>query len=210
MLALPLNLLPGYDAPGLRPGLVLLAHGRAEAAEAAISPFLATHRDNVCAYVAEAATWLARDQYGMAIDPLRAALADVPRYEPGWRALGVSYYYQQRYTRAAAVCHKALTLDPQDAQAWLYKGLALGLAHDEKAAIAALHQATLLAPDLTLGWQMEGRFLVDAHQYRSAVPVLTQALRLAPDDAASRARLQTAYTHLGEPLQALALNWKRP
>ncbi|HEY9720570.1 MAG TPA: tetratricopeptide repeat protein [Oscillatoriaceae cyanobacterium] len=207
MLPLPLAHLPGYEAPGLRPGLELLAQGQYEAAEAKIGPFLATHRDNVCAYVAEASTWLARQQYGSAIVPLEAGMASLPKYEPGWRELGRSYYYQKRYDRATDDCEKALALDPHDPDAWLLKGLAQGMSHHEQAAVASLHEATVLTPTLALAWQQEGRFLFDAHQYRAALPVLTHALQLAPQDAPTRTRLQTTYEHLGQPMRALALKW---
>jgi tetratricopeptide (TPR) repeat protein len=166
---------------------------------------LKSHRNGADAYLGLAWTYLDEGQFGMAYQPLAAGLALLPGFEPGWRELGRSYYWMKRYDLSVAASSKAIALAPADAQAWLLKGMALGLGGHPALAVPALTEAAALAPRDALSRRMRGRFLLALGKPAEAQIALEAALRVEPGDSEARSLLMKAYSAQGKHCEAFAL-----
>jgi len=67
----------------------------------------------------------------------REAVKLNPTYEPGYFHLGVTLSSEGEREKAQAVLEQAVTLDPQDASAWYYRGTALDAAGNPDEACVA-------------------------------------------------------------------------
>lgn len=192
---------------GGRRARALLALGRHDEAAGTYWKILKTHPGDADAYLGLAWTYLDEGQFGMAHQPLEEGLRLMPSFEPGWRELGRSFYWLKRYDKAVAASDHALSLAPLDPEAWLYKGLALGLGGHAEQALPVLTQASALAPLNPLPRRVRGRLLLDLGRPAQAEVALSAALRVAPGDKPSKQLLIKALEAQGKHWQAFTLWW---
>ncbi|MDB5096901.1 MAG: Tetratricopeptide 1 repeat-containing protein [Cyanobacteria bacterium RYN_339] len=202
---------PHTDDPalGARRGRALLQLGRHDEAADTYWRVLKAHRDVADPYLGLAWTYLDQGQFGMAHQPLEQGLAIAPGYEPGWRELGRSYYWLKRYGKAVDALDHALKLDRKDPQAWLYKGLSLGMDHHLSQAVTALTEAAALDPAGALPRRMRGRYLLELKHPAEAEVALKAAYKLDPTDEETRQLLLKALWAQGKQWEALGLWWNR-
>jgi len=141
--------------------------------------YLLAAADAMARALGEWDTALARSEAAMAADAAGLPPAEGARVS---LALAVLHIERGRFERALAALDRAATLEPDGADAYLLKGLALDRLGREEAAAAAYHDA----------WRRAPRTLAAAYRVALA-PAGTASLQA--DRAAAVAELVTATTH---------------
>jgi len=99
----------------------------------------------------------------------------------GMRYLGVNMgTLLQNYQQALACFQQILKLKPNDADAWFYKGWALGRLGRHKEAVTAYEKVTKLLPDNAVAWVNLGIALRDSGRYAEALTAYEQAIQVQP------------------------------
>jgi len=113
-----------------------------------------------------------------------------------WLDEGGTFHRLQKYDEALAAYGQAIRLDPNDAFAYHYKGVALDELKRYEEALAALDQAIRLDPNSATAYENKGFALMNLKRYEEALVALDQAIRFDPNSA-------IAYDNKGWALSAL-------
>ncbi len=146
-----------------------------------------------------------RDSIDRAIAAFEDATAHDPEYALAWAALGGAYGLKGNFLSLPDMVHKALdierralTIDPELADAHVWLGSALLVLERIDEAMAAFREAVRLEPDNGQAYQGLARALwVGKGDFAAAIPVFERAIRLNPDAGYSYLQL------------ALLLTWER-
>jgi tetratricopeptide (TPR) repeat protein len=96
---------------------------------------------------------------------------------------GDSLYTQKRYQEALAAYDWALTLNPENAEAWNSKGTVLHDLRRYNEALTASDRATAIDPAKSNYWYNKGTMLYRLERYRDALAAFDRALALNPQYA---------------------------
>jgi serine/threonine protein kinase/TolA-binding protein len=91
-------------------------------------------------------------------------------------------YHLQHYEEAIASCDRALCANPNDALAWLMKGMALENSGQYEQAIASYDQVVHIQPDDHLAWFRRGGVLEKLGRYEDAIASYEKAAELQPEN----------------------------
>ena len=125
-----------------------------------------------------------------ASDRLRKAVDLDPRFALAWADLGASFALYPSYTpsanrheyedRAERAASRAITLDPDLAQAWAVRALVASNRHRVLEALAAIERSVELDPHNETGWLWWGVILGTRGYTAEATEKLAEAIRLGP------------------------------
>ena len=87
------------------------------------------------------------------------------------------------FDRAISLLNKAVTLKPDDAEAYVYRGLALHGAGQTQAALDSFDRAIALNPDLAEAWHYRGTVLKKLGRTDAALDSFDKTIALNPDSA---------------------------
>ena len=188
--------------------------GRYDDAIAQMKQVIALTPDNRNAYYDLGAFYLEAGDpahYPDAEQALKKSLAISPNY-PAYGNLALLYLEEQRYSEAAAMSEKALSINATDVLPWSYAELAYRWLHkDAKAAAALAHMQTLSEAAVKTNPQSaeDQSWLGLAYAQRGArdqaVPHLEAALALAPTDQQVLVNAIEAYVMIGDESTARRL-----
>ncbi|HEX8730909.1 MAG TPA: tetratricopeptide repeat protein, partial [Ktedonobacterales bacterium] len=111
---------------------------------------------------------------------------------------------QGDYSTTLTAMEEALALNPQDADAWVNKGVALGALGQTEEALAAYERALALNPQHASAWYNKGVALGALGQTEEALVAYERALALNPQDADAWYNKGMALRALGQTEEALA------
>ena len=112
-----------------------------------------------------------------------------------WVNQGVALDAQGKYDDGIQACDKAITLNPNLAEAWAEKGFALNAQGKYDDAIQVCDKAIAINPQLAVAWNNKGAALFFQNMYDDAIQALDQAIALNP-------QLATAWGEKGFALNA--------
>ncbi len=135
----------------------------------------------------------------------RGAIADyqkmlklAPHLAPAYNNLGMLYFNQHEYERAAEVLSRGIAIDPAMSTASALLGMSYAqMGEDEKAA-PLLHTALASSPDDNNLQMAYAHTLVNLHQYDQATPYLRSYLERNPKDQQAWYLLGKTYLQLSE------------
>lgn len=99
--------------------------------------------------------------------------------------------------KADAASIKAITLDPDLAEAYAARGTALAINNRHDEAERAFENAILLNPGLYEPYYFYGRDCISAGKFEKAARLFTEACKIRPDDYQAPRYLSMAYAELG-------------
>lgn len=187
-------------------GIVEMAHGRPDTADAA-------WREAVRLDSRHVAAW--QQRYGLALDrgDYRSAqqfATHLTEIQPGnrdsWLRLADAQLQLQRPERALRAIDRASEIDPDQAETEMFRGHALAAQGRNADAIAAYRHA--LAGKLRMpanAWAGLGNVYYRLQQFPDAIAALREAVRYAPDTRQYQAELGIALKDGGRDEEALAL-----
>ncbi len=105
-------------------------------------------------------------------------------------------YNLQHYDEAIAACEVAIEANPNDALAWLMKGMGLENLHQYEAAMAAYDRVVQIQPEDHLAWFKRGHVMQHLQRYAAAVTCYDRVVELQPDNS-------WAWHDRGKALEAL-------
>lgn len=91
-------------------------------------------------------------------------------------------YHLQHYQEAIASCDDIITENPEDALAWLMRGMALENSKQYKSAIKSYNRVLRIHPDDHLAWFKRGTLLEKLGLYTDAAKSYRQVTKLQPDN----------------------------
>jgi len=106
---------------------------------------------------------------------------------------------EEHVAKADAASIKAITLDPDLAEAHAARGTALAIKGMHEEAERAFENAILLNPGLYEPYYFYGRDCLSAGKFEKAARLFTEACRIRPDDYQAQSFLSMAYAELGRP-----------
>ncbi|MDR1899473.1 MAG: tetratricopeptide repeat protein [Treponema sp.] len=138
-----------------------------------------------------------------------APLADRPAAAITENALdhlnrGKDLYAEGKLDEAVAEFGKALAINGELSEAFLYRGAAYGRKGDHNRAIADFGQAISINPDYALAYNNRGLAYNDKGDYDRAIADYSQALRINPDYADAYTNRGNAYNHKGDYERGIA------
>src|SRR6266699_2393156 len=98
------------------------------------------------------------------------------------KALGDAYASTEHYSEALASYEDAIRFNPNDAGAYISKGIVLVVLHKNEEALVAFEQAICLDPNSARGYNNKGSALGNLKRYREALAVFEQATLLDPNN----------------------------
>jgi serine/threonine protein kinase len=122
-----------------------------------------------------------------------ACLSKSPRQ---WLQEAHLLYNRRRFQEALIACDEAIRLDPRDAAAYRYKGLALIALERFQEALIACDEAIRLDPGNASAYRYKGVALIALERFQEALIACDEAIRLDP-------RYAYAYHNKGVALEAL-------
>lgn len=149
---------------------------------------------------------LARKDWRRRVSILRRMTEIEPENPWIWIELSEAYVRSNQPARALASAERALSVDPQSADALLWKGIALMAARRQREAIEMLNkslQGKLLAP--RWAWSSLGETYYGLKLYPEAIAAYREALKLAPEDRGVRGSLGVALKDGGYFTEALTI-----
>ena len=135
---------------------------------------------------------------------LRAANAD-PKCDLLWMAwndLGLAWYSEQNYQRAANAYGEATLIKPDEAEAWFNMGVSYHQAGDLKTARDAYQHAVDLKESLAGAWHNLGIVCSESGDYNVAMMAFRQEVHWAPDNVRAWYDLGVTLEKLGRPEDA--------
>jgi adenylate cyclase len=146
-----------------------------------------------------------RRQFHNAIRMFRKAIEQDPNFALAYAGLADSYslLYQwadsseENIVKANEASIKAITLDPDSAEANAARGTALAISGKHEEAERAFENAILLNPALFEPYYFYGRDCMAQGKFEKAARLFNEACRVNPDDYQAPGFLAMAYTELG-------------
>jgi len=121
-----------------------------------------------------------------------------------FRRIGDFFYFLSKYEEAIAAYDKAISLNPEYADAWIYRGVAK---HDLKRyeeAITDFDKAIALNPDFAEAWNCRGAAKANLQRHEEAIADLDKAILLNPDYASAWNNRGNAKANLQRHEEAIA------
>lgn len=118
--------------------------------------------------------------------------------------LGVHFYLQRQYDRAARAFSEAARDEPQHPRVWTYLGVCLAHLGRAAEAEAALSRALRLTPQSPEAWFHLGVARGLREEWAEAAVAYRHAVALQPEDLVAWHRLGIALAESGEPMAAAA------
>jgi tetratricopeptide (TPR) repeat protein len=185
-------------------GVVRLAQGRTDEAEAAFRAALALRPDHPEALNNLGVLLLDRGDVGEATSQLEAAVAASPRYATARYNLGNARAAQGRTSEAEALYREALELHPGYVQAWNNLGALLVRERRPSEALEAFDAVVRLDPRHAKAYVNRGILLAHAGRYAEAIVSYRSAIAVAPDDPNAHFDLAGALAETGDVGGAVA------
>jgi tetratricopeptide (TPR) repeat protein len=149
---------------------------------------------------------LARKDWRRRVSMLRLLTQAMPDSSWTWVALSEAYLHVNQPSGALVSAEHALSVDPQSADALLWKGIALAAAKRQHEAIDTINrslQGKLHLP--TWGWSALGQTYFDVKLYPESIAAYREAVKLAPEDKALRGSLGLVLKEGGYYTEALTV-----
>jgi adenylate cyclase len=152
-----------------------------------------------------------RQHFHNAILMFRKAIEQDPSYALAYAGLADTYslLYQwadsssEYVTKANEASIKAITLDPDSAEANAARGTALAISGQHDEAERAFENAILLNPSLFEPYYFYGRDCLAQGKFEKAARLFNEACKAAPDDYQAPSFLSMAYAELGRKKEQL-------
>jgi adenylate cyclase len=146
-----------------------------------------------------------RRQFHNAIRMFRKAIEQDPNFALAYAGMADSYslLYQwadsseENIVKANEASIKAITLDPDSAEANAARGTALAISGKHEEAERAFENAILLNPALFEPYYFYGRDCLSQGKFEKAARLFNEACKVNPDDYQAPGFLAMAYTELG-------------
>lgn len=91
-------------------------------------------------------------------------------------------YHLQHYDEAVVACDRAIAANPDDALAWLMRGMALENLNQAEAAIAAYDRVVELQPNDHLAWFKRANLLEQLGRPKEAIAAFYKVVQIQPDN----------------------------
>jgi adenylate cyclase len=152
-----------------------------------------------------------RQQFHNAIRMFRKAIEQDPNYALAYAGMADAYslLYQwadsssENIGKANEASIKAITLDPDSAEANAARGTALAISGKHDEAERAFENAILLNPGLFEPYYFYGRDCLGLGKFEKAARLFSEACKVAPDDYQAPSFLSMAYAELGRKKEQL-------
>jgi tetratricopeptide (TPR) repeat protein len=155
-----------------------------------------------CAHALDMNSHLNVERVTALIDNGKVTGADLER---AYKDRGCIHEFLAEDTLAIAGYSKAVTLNPDDAEAYFIRGRTYGNARRYAQALADYNAALRLAPDDSETYYRRGHLFEDAlHEHNKAVADYTASIRLDPGNPAAYEMRAIAYFNLGREADAAA------
>ena len=118
--------------------------------------------------------------------------------------LGNSFASNESYEKALDSYDKAIEIQPNYADAWNNRGLALSNLSKYQKAIASYNQAIEIQPDYVNAWNNRGAALEDLGKYKQAISDFDRAIKIQPDYVKAWYNRGTTLGNLGKYKQAIS------
>ena len=105
---------------------------------------------------------------------------------------GVTYRRAEKFEQAMAEFEQAISVDPDNADAWYHHGLTWGLTGEHGRAVADFTRSIERAPEYADAYNCRGYALLCLGEYRLALRDLEEASRLNPEDELTQRNLRQA------------------
>jgi len=146
-----------------------------------------------------------RRQFHNAIRMFRKAIEQDPNFALAYAGMADAYslLYQwadsseENISRAIEASIKAITLDPESAEANAARGTALAISGKHDEAERAFENSILLNPSLYESYYFYGRDCLGQGKFEKAARLFNEACRVEPDDYQAPSFLSMAYAELG-------------
>ena len=122
-----------------------------------------------------------------------------------WLNEGYAHLVAYHFEDALEAYEQALRLDPNNAQAYTFKGMALSILGRNQEALTAFEQALRLDPNNAQAYRFKGVALINLGHNQEALTVLEQVLRLDPNNAQAYTSTGLALSNLGRNQEALTV-----
>lgn len=150
-----------------------------------------------------------RRQFHNANRMFRKAIEQDPNYALAYAGMADVYslLYQwadsseENIAKADSASIKAITLDPDSAEAYAARGTALAINNRHDEAERAFENAILLNPGLYEPYYFYGRDCLSAGKFEKAARLFNEACKIRPEDYQAASFLSMAYAELGRPLE---------
>jgi tetratricopeptide (TPR) repeat protein len=93
---------------------------------------------------------------------------------------GINFINLNQYAEAITSFDKAIAIEPDYSDAWIYRGIALGELGRYSEAVVSYNKAIAIKPDFALAWSWRGRALKELNRYEEAVAAFDRAIQLDP------------------------------
>ena len=150
-----------------------------------------------------------RRQFHNANRMFRKAIEQDPNYALAYAGMADVYslLYQwadsseENIAKADSASIKAITLDPDSAEAHAARGTALAINNRHDEAERAFENAILLNPGLYEPYYFYGRDCLSAGKFEKAARLFNEACKIRPEDYQAPSFLSMAYAELGRPIE---------
>ena len=115
-----------------------------------------------------------KSDFQLAIDSRKRLLQEMKQID--------RLYHLQHYEEAIASCDDIIAENPEDALAWLMRGMALENSKQYKSAIKSYNRVLRIHPDDHLAWFKRGTLLEKLRLYADAAKSYRQVTKLQPDN----------------------------
>jgi len=157
-----------------------------------------------------------RRQFHNAIRMFRKAIEQDPNFAQAYAGMADTYslLYQwadsseENIAKANDASIKAITLDPDSAEANAARGTALTIGGQHEEAERAFENAILLNPSLYEPYYFYGRDCLAQGKFEKAARLFSEAARIRPDDYQALSFLSMAYAELGRESERLETSRK--
>ena len=117
---------------------------------------------------------------------------------------GIGFFKLERYSEALASIDKAITVNSNDPEVWIVRGLVLGKLEQYSEAFVSFERAIAINPDFPYAWFYRGLFLSVLERFDEAVDSFEKAIFIDPDFAEAWNNRGFALSNLKRHTEALA------
>lgn len=155
-----------------------------------------------------------RRQFHTAIRMFRKAIEQDPNFALAYAGMADAYSLMYQWAdsseenigKAIDASIKAITLDPDSAEANAARGTALAISGKHEEAERAFENAILLNPALYEPYYFYGRDCMSQGKFEKAARLFNEAYRVAPEDYQAPSFLSMAYAELGREKERIEAN----
>lgn len=147
---------------------------------------------------------LNRQNYPVAIDLLKRAVAKDPKHKFAWNNLGQAYLSMRQYDEAIAAFQKQIEINAYDEFAYNNLGRVYWAQRKYDLAVGAFQKQLEINPLDKFAHGNLGDLYLELKKYDLAVPELEKAAAIQPDNALLQVSAGKAYLNLGQDDKAMA------